>query len=601
MMTALRNNTKPIIWFTAIAFVIGFILILGTDLFFGSRASQRPALARVNGEPITVERWQQALQQARQNYRNTTGQDPDPAAEVRLRVQTWQGLIEDILVAQEARRMGIKISDEELRFALLNQPLPEFLNYPAFQTDGRFDLAKYQQAILNPNFNSLPLENSYRRTLPLQRVQERVLLTAQVSPGELWEIFRQRNEKVRFQMAHIPVGKVTPPETQPTEEELAEFLAKNRDRFHEPERASLAFVRLEKRYSVEDSLEALDLIRNAKEELEMGEDFEILVEAYSEAPPERRGGDRAAWLRPEQIVPKALRDSVMALEPGENTGIVAAADGFHIVKLLERTTEEDKTKLKIADIFVPLRPSYETLSSLMDRALALADSARSLGLAEAAAAAGLPADTTSLFTRDGFPRGLGRVQAAMEFAFRHEPGEVSPPIETADAFYVVQVVERLPERDPPLEDIRDRVRMEWIQEQRRQEALRRAEAIARQAAETGDLKAATDADSLARFVELGPLTRYAFIPGVGSDPELMGHVFAMDTTSAPQAVLTLRAAYVVKLLEKIPASREEFEKQKATLRQQILQQRQQEVLTAWIERLKETAEIEDNRRVLFSL
>lgn len=603
MMTALRNNTKPIIWFTAVAFVVGFILILGTDVFFGSQAAPEMVAARINGQNVTADQWNDALQDAYNLYRSQTGDSPDASADIRLRAQAWQSLIQETLIAQEAERMGIKITDDELAYAIRNQPLPEFFNHPSFQTDGRFDIVKYQQALASPNFNTLPLEYYYRKNLPIQRVQERVLLSARVGEEEIWEAYRRQSEQVKMEVAHIPPGLVVVPDNQqdPDDATLQAFLEENRDQFRIEEQANLQFVRVIKKFSSEDSLEALDIIQSALEEYQDGEDFSILVDAYSEAPPSRRGGDQGTLMRKEQFSLPALRDSIFAMEVDEVSGIIPTDDGFHIIKLEQRAIEEETEKVKIAEIFIPLRPSQESFGALRDTVLALSDSARVAGFETTARAFGFAPDSTGLFARESFPRGIGRIQEAIDFAFEGSPGDISRPIETADAWYVAHIERRTSARDPELAEIRDRVRLEWIQSKRRELGRLKAEALLAEVLGGKTLEEAAEADSLARYQVAGPISRAGFVPGVGASPELLGAAFASDTTAAPKAVHTDRGSFVFKMLEKVSASRDDFEKQKEQLRARLLQQRQNEVLTTWLTQLEEKAEIEDFRRTLTSL
>ncbi|MBU1950162.1 MAG: SurA N-terminal domain-containing protein [Candidatus Eisenbacteria bacterium] len=602
-MSALRNNTKPIIWFTAVAFVIGFILIMGSDIFSGP-SGNRTALfmAKVNGDPITIEAWEQALQEARTNYRDQRGTNPDSGDELRLRNQTWEGLIQDLLVRQEAARMKIKVSDSELAYAIRNQPLPDFFQHPSFQTNGRFDLSKYQAFLGSPNFDPLPLENLYRRTIPLQKVQERIMLSVRVSDEELWESFRRRDEKVRFELVHYTMGRINVPEAESGVDDavLRKFAEEHPDRFEIPEQAELRFVKIDKVYSRDDSLEAYEHITNARDEIKDGEDYGILIDAYSEAPPSRRGGDTGIFMQQSQFTPPVLGDSIFAMGIGEISGIIKAVDGFHIVRVDSIKTEEGIEKRKVGEIFVPLRPSYDTFVEIRDRILAFADSAKAVGFNQAAEAMGLAPDSTGLFPKDGFPRKIGRIQDAIDFAFSGAVKELSRPLETAEAWYIFQLAQHDVRHTPDFEEIRDRVRLQWIQDRRLEIAKQKAQALAASLSPGKSLKEAAEADSLADYQEVGPIARTGFISGVGSDPVLMGTIFASDTTDVPRALGTERGGFVIKILEKTSAHRDVFEKDLENLRSRALQQRRNEVLTAWLEDLREKADIEDNRRFLFS-
>jgi peptidyl-prolyl cis-trans isomerase D len=406
-----------------------------------------------------------------------------------------------------------------------------------------------------------------------------------------------------MEVAHIPLGLVVVPDNvqNPDDATLQAFLSENREQFRVEEQVNLQFVRVLKTYSAEDSLEAREIIQSALEEYQEGEDYSVLVDAYSEAPPSRRGGDQGTLMGKEQFSLPALRDSIFAMDVEEVSGIIATNDGFHIIKVEQRAIEEDIEKVKVAEIFIPLRPSQETLGDIRDSVLAFADSARVAGFESTASLFGFETDSTGLFAREDFPRGLGRIQEALDFAFEGSPGDISRPIETADAWYVTHIERRIDTRDPELAEIRERVRPEWIQSKRRELGRAKAEALLAEVLGGKTLEEVAEADSLARYQVAGPITRAGFVPGVGSSPQLLGAAFASDTTDAPKAVHTDRGSFVFKILEKVSASRDDFEGQKEQLRARLLQQRQNEVLTTWLTQLEEQAEIEDFRRTLASL
>jgi peptidyl-prolyl cis-trans isomerase D len=90
------------------------------------------------------------------------------------------------------------------------------------------------------------------------------------------------------------------------------------------------------------------------------------------------------------------------------------------------------------------------------------------------------------------------------------------------------------------------------------------------------------------------------IPGLGKDVVFINKCMEMkqgETTTEP--VKGLRGYYLIKLLEKTSFDSTAFKNQSANLRNSILQEKKTAYLNTWLEKLKENADIVDNRHVFF--
>ena len=85
--------------------------------------------------------------------------------------------------------------------------------------------------------------------------------------------------------------------------------------------------------SHDDSAEALVLLDSLRRRAISGEDFERLVEMYSEDQSGRR-----SWVGLDQL-PEVIRDALSSLMPGRVGGPVRGASGFYLVKLYDRRKE----------------------------------------------------------------------------------------------------------------------------------------------------------------------------------------------------------------------------------------------------------------------
>ena len=83
--------------------------------------------------------------------------------------------------------------------------------------------------------------------------------------------------------------------------------------------------------SSEDTARALTLLDSLRERALSGEDFEELVERYSEDPAGRRSG----W-RPVEQLPKVITDAISVLTPGQISRPFKGLAGCYLVKLYDR-------------------------------------------------------------------------------------------------------------------------------------------------------------------------------------------------------------------------------------------------------------------------
>src|SRR5690606_2892365 len=160
-----------------------------------------------------------------------------------------------------------------------------------------------------------------------------------------------------------------------------------------------------------------------------------------------------------------------------------------------------------------------------------------------------------------------------------------PPLERPDSWIVVRVKERRDRRIPAFEEVEARVRNEVIEAERRQQATAQAEKLlARlQAGETMEAIAASDPALQHRTIEgLARIGTRDF----GSDPDVIGPIFAHGAGLIPKPLTNRTGAYLVQVLETTPADRAAFDAQKAQLRQSEIQQRQGQLFATWLEELR---------------
>lgn len=223
---------------------------------------------------------------------------------------------------------------------------------------------------------------------------------------------------------------------------------------------------------------------------------------------------------------------------------------------------------------------------------ALNKSQKSGDINAAAAALGTKVNETPLFTLTAPAAQLAGETEVIKRAFALRTGELGGPVETAKGIYIIKIKDRQPAAVPPLARIKARV-----------EPLA-AEAMARQLAQKkamdamGLLAGGKSAQKMQETGQFG-FSPKGDIPKIGASPEIMEAAFNLSV-AAPVAKTAFKVGerwYVIKLKERIEMNKEEFPKQKDQIKQAMLPQKQQVVLTQWMKDLKSKIKIEINPAV----
>src|SRR6185295_200262 len=138
---------------TVITFVGGFIFLFGSGFDSGNRAQASGALGTVNGEPIGRIEFQNAVTEQRRLYQQRFKSEPGEQESRMLEAQAWRGMVTEHLLAQQAKKLGLKPTDREVVITLQSSPPQSLMGLPDFQTNGQFDPSKYGAALRNPNVN----------------------------------------------------------------------------------------------------------------------------------------------------------------------------------------------------------------------------------------------------------------------------------------------------------------------------------------------------------------------------------------------------------------------------------------------------------------
>jgi peptidyl-prolyl cis-trans isomerase D len=519
MMRQMREATKPIMLVTALAFVALMVFEWGMDAS-GMSSGSVGEIGRVNGDPVNYDAYMAAYRRLYDQVQNSQEGMITSQQNREIEDAAFDEVVTQLLIQQELRERGIRVSDQEISEAAQFSP-PDYLRPQFMNEQGQFDLQGYQSFLASlPPEQLLILEAFYRDVIPRGKLLRQVTSGIYVSDAELWQRYQDQNERVEIRFVPFdPAGRYPDSEFTVPESEIEAYYRQNEEEFEVPARASVRAAVLPKTPTAADSAAALERAREVRAAIVGGEDFAVVAERESaDGASAAQGGDLGVFQQ-GQMTP-AFDQAAFSAPVGQLTEPVQTPFGYHLIEVTERWAQDSA---RARHVLVPIERTDDSEIELLVLADSLEDMSESNTLEAAAAAVG--ANFTTLDISEDFPfiTGAGQASEGADWAFEEAaPGDVSPVFETAQAFYALELIESEPAGILPLSDVRasieSRLRLEQKIERARSEAreilarVRAGEALANVAADAGWSSAApvrspASTSSRASVVRMPPSVR----------------------------------------------------------------------------------------------
>ncbi|HEJ9081413.1 MULTISPECIES: peptidylprolyl isomerase [Serratia] len=488
MMDNLRAAANHVVLKIILALIIlSFVLTgVGNYLIGGSG----DYAAKVNGQTIERAQLEQAFQSERSRMQQQLGDQFSALAGnegymQQMRRQVLSQLIDNMLLDQYAKKLGLAVSDDQIKDAIRKAPY--------FQTNGQFDNAKYLDLIGRMGYTADNFAQSMRQQLVNQQVIQAFGESGFVLPSESQAMAALVLQERDVRLATIDL-KALQAKQSAGDDELKAYYDQNKNSFIAPEQVKVSYIPLDaasmqdkvkvseedisayydqhkssygqperKNYSV-IQLKTEAEANAALDELKKGADFATLAKEKSTDIISRRTGGELGWLEPETTADELKQANLT--EKGQLSGVVKSSVGFLIVRLNDIEPEKLKPLSDVHDAIakqVQQEKAVDAYYALQQKVSEAATSDNE-SLASAEEAAGVKAAQSDWFTRDNIPAALNFkpvVQAIFDGSLIGEngaPGSNSDVITVdGDRAFVVRVSGHKPEGIEPLDQVKDRV------------------------------------------------------------------------------------------------------------------------------------------------
>ena len=623
MLKTMRKNLKslsPILWIVIATFIIAIFAVWGGAGRLGE-SRQANSIIQVGNHELTAQEFAQILNQRISAMRN---QYPDLKADLirqlNLPQQILQQLVQQYLLLDIARELGLKASDKEIQ--------QKIVSYPVFQREGKFVGFKEYQQILD--WNHIPVqkfEQSLAEEILLEKVTRLLTAGCTVSENEVWENYKNQNETAKIEYLVVTIDKIQL-DSNPSENELQSYFEQNKQKYRVPERrqgkyvflkiddlkkeitvsdgeiekyykdninqfkepAKIKVSRIYLPYSEADKQQILNQGEQLKGHLSEGEDFGLLARTYSKDDRASNGGDWGYY--DWQSLSSTELEAINQLEAGQISGVIDLGEGVAILKVTEKMPEITRSLAEVKAMIqnhLQEEKARDKVSQRMENLAKVARKARNLE--EAARREGLSIqDTGWLKNGDPLP-GVDSSGVISQALFELKEGEISSPIFTYESVAVVQFTQKDLEHQASLEEIRTHVLEDLIKEKKRELAQARLNSI-RLSQETNWEEVARINNLEYKIVETYKHGQYLSL--IDEAAELEQLVFSLPLNQVSEPISVGNGYAVVRVLDRKEVSREDFEKVKGEEMAKALSDAQEMFLYSYLQKAIQERKVKVN-------
>jgi len=485
MFEFLRKGASSLVTKIILAVITIVFVFWGIGTF---TAGRRELVAEVNGIPITLREFREfynfQLFQLRQTFGELSQED---LKKLNFKQQVLQTIAQAKLLEKKAKEMGIKVTSLEVGYAISK--------IPSFQVNGKFNPTRYKLILREIGITPEFFENLVKEDLLKRKIE--LLLTSPiiVSKKEAEQFLKFYKQKLNFIEADIPLS-FCEKEVKVTEKELKNYYLAHRDVYVEPEKVKIAYLFFPYKGKAKVTEEE---IRDYYEThlSEFKEPFRvklrrIFIPAIGESSFKQaekikssiksikdfaRFGDKKGMWLSEKEIPSQLLSLLKSAKKGAIIGPVKVEGGYlilgvedikpsRVLKLKEvkekikSKLEKEKIKEKVKDQVVEIYGQVVGENSLT---LWAKKHHKKLKYSD-------------FLTKNRLLKLIPSFSAVNKI-FKTAKGDYLSPIETQKGIYLVEVVDKKPPRTLKFEEVKERVRKDFIRDEGKKICEKKSQAL----------------------------------------------------------------------------------------------------------------------------
>lgn len=623
--------------------MVWYLVPNGSTLGFGAPTTAG-VVGTVAGEDIhTTEVEQQAKRMVEQQF-------PRGGAQAQMLMpffaqRAFDNLVNEKILLVEARRLGLKATDDDLRDYLHQGQLGQMI-FP----NGNYSQEAYEDLVSRNGYTIPQFEALLKEEILINKIRSLISSSASVTDAEVKDQFNKQNTKIKFDYAIIKKDDILkglhpadaelkayfdlnqknylnsiPEErqikyvvfdttkllaqTQVTQQDLQTYYDQHRDEYRVPEQVNVRHILLKSPLPGPDGKadpKALDAARakaqDVLKQLKAGGNFADLAKKYSDDPGSAKNGGSLGWIGRGRTVPE-FEKAAFSLPKGGTSDLVQSSYGFHIIHVDDKQDAHLKSVDEVKSQIEPLIKQQKAAQAAQTAAANLLKEARASSMDKAVEAQGLRGITTDFVTSNSVLPGVGADPKFTNAVFGQTVNALDI-VQLQQGYAIYQVIAIKPPSTPTFEEIRDRVEQNFKEE-------RASSLLAQKTQELSD-RAKADHDLKKAAKELGAEVKTSdFVAPDGQVPEIgsmtgpAAVAFSLKPGEISGPINSAATGVVLAVIEQQAPTDADFAAKKDQIRDALLQQKQSEVFGLFLGNLRDqmdkSGKVKTNQKELEAL
>jgi peptidyl-prolyl cis-trans isomerase D len=405
--------------------------------------------------------------------------------------------VERAVLKQEADKLGLQVSDDDLRRYMKDGPYAQYI-FPNGKFIGEDQYINFVQSAFR-----LPVaefETEVKSDLELQRLQALVTGGITVSDAAVKASYLQTGTKVKFDYAVITAADIAKT-INPSDADLQAFFKQNSARYATavPETRKIAFFSFDSsnvpggqpqvsdgdiqayynshldQYKTAAQVKSRHILiavpkgadaktdaaakakaQDVLKQVRAGGNFAELAKKYSDDPGSKDAGGELGMAPADKFVPEFSK-AAMALNPGQTSDLVRTDFGYHIIQTEEKQPASVKSLAEVKPAIVEQLQTQKSAQAAQSYATELVADAKRVGLEKAADSNHLHVIMTDYIGKTGVIPSLPDATSLLSAAFAAKQGDAPQSASTGEGYAVFQVVDVKAAHAPAFADYKDHI------------------------------------------------------------------------------------------------------------------------------------------------
>ncbi len=542
-----------------------------------------------------------------------------------LMQRAGQALVQRAVLVEEAGRLGVTVTDDDVRNELMHGPFAPIL-FP----DGKFiGENRYDDFVQNSfNLSRADFETQLKEEILINRLEALVTGGVTVSPQDVRVAYLKQATKVKFQYAVLSAVDLRN-QIKPSDAELKAFFQQNSARYahaipetRKVQYAAFAFNQIpggppqvsgadiqryynqhQQEFKVPEQVRVRHILikvpakadpktvsaaqakaEDVLKQLHNGANFADLAKKYSDDPGSKEQGGELGFLKQGQTVPE-FDKTAFSLAPGQLSGVIRTQFGFHILQVEEKQPARLKTVDEVHDLIMANLMQQSQAQAAQQYAAKLQTQAQTMGLAKMADQNHLQLVTTDPLLQGGVVPGLADGTQLLTRAFAAKPNGPPQTASTGEGYAIFAVLNSVPAHAPTFDAYKSHILEDFRNQQIAPMLKARTQQMAIKAKEEGLDKAAKEVGAKVETSDLVDSTGQ--VPDLGSMAADGSVAFTLSPGQISGPIVSQRNGIVLKVLDKqAPTDAQIAQNQDAT-RDTLTQQRRDAAFAVFVTSLEQ--------------